>query len=370
MPTNDSNLTNTYIANTYQKLLQVDSQHSAVGSIPFDNTDVQNAIDNDSATILNGLGQKQTAIIIDHDVQYNNGGVFLKNTSFIPGGMWGIQVAPAGSESGLNFWGVGSIAQNYKLFLKNSGTLWVGYNDSSVPGTDESGYNLYVREGITSGKRVRTSSYNQNAVKDLWISYANTTGGVSLGQNEIYGVKKNEQVIIGGYQYINSGFQGYLTQGNGKAARIKNSDGNYANGGQWWEIFDGNGSGQNGWNNYNYANIIWNRVGPLVTVSFEVDDMYGSDQGDGGGIGRGIRLFYPCVLLDDDNDTVISPSVRGSNEYYAAGSGVAWSPPGTGGGGNHFVEVRSIGSIKWYLLSFDGDEHPRKCRGTFQYLLY
>jgi hypothetical protein len=36
MPANDSNLTNTYIANTYQKLLQIDSQYGSIGTTaPF-----------------------------------------------------------------------------------------------------------------------------------------------------------------------------------------------------------------------------------------------------------------------------------------------------------------------------------------------
>lgn len=357
MPTNDSNLTNTYIANTYQKLLQVDSQHSAVGSIPFDNTDVQNAIDNDSATILNGLGQKQTAIIIDHDVQYNNGGVFLKNTSFIPGGMWGIQVAQAGSESGLNFWGVGSIAQNYKLFLKNSGTLWVGYNDSSVPGADESGYNLYVREGITSGSRVRTRDYNNFIESDI---------NLSLSTNRSVGILRNEKIICSGYCQFVANYGATLTNTIVKweNTSINPIPSSYTISG----VYSGSPGGDTGWINYEYAEIYWNRVGGKVNGTIFIKHAYAGDTGRSfpdKGLGRPMLFHYPVYLLDASTLLPYYPT----GQYDIIGSGVTSK--------KELVEVKTstntpsgIGTFMVSIGAGDGDDFDRDVRANFMYQLY
>ena len=75
-----SNLTGTFIANTYQKLLQVDTDNGSVGSTaPFSAT---NAKTTSKHNILNGLGQSVGGLVIDQTgVSGFNGGLYLKNTT-------------------------------------------------------------------------------------------------------------------------------------------------------------------------------------------------------------------------------------------------------------------------------------------------
>ena len=144
-----SNLTGTFIANTYQKLLQVDTDNGSVGSTaPFSAT---NAKTTSKHNILNGLGQSVGGLVIDQTgVSGFNGGLYLKNTTSGANNdskaSWTLQTS---GDGGFNISRGGE--DNYKLFLKQSGSVWVGYDNSNVPASDVSGHNLYVREGIKSG---------------------------------------------------------------------------------------------------------------------------------------------------------------------------------------------------------------------------
>ena len=141
-----SNLTGTFIANTYQKLLQVDTDNGSVGSTaPFSAT---NAKTTSKHNILNGLGQSVGGLVIDQTgVSGFNGGLYLKNTTSGANNdskaSWTLQTS---GDGGFNISRGGE--DNYKLFLKQSGSVWVGYDNSNVPASDVSGYSLYVNNGI------------------------------------------------------------------------------------------------------------------------------------------------------------------------------------------------------------------------------
>jgi hypothetical protein len=134
-----SNLTGQFIANTFQNLLQIDSGNTS-----------------NSTTILNGLGQVKTSVAIDSNSD-SNGGLFIKDGQG-PGRVMGIQYVNANDGEGLNFWTPGSI--NANLFLKRTGTTWVGYNSggSVVVDPDVATYSLYVRDGVQVGEN--NTGYN------------------------------------------------------------------------------------------------------------------------------------------------------------------------------------------------------------------
>jgi hypothetical protein len=158
MPITDSNLAGNFISNTYQKILQTDKVNGPISSSPTINSvDILGG----KYTVLNGTGQAQAAIVIQDTSSNTNGGLFLQNTGKDPGSVWGIQIEYSGDSSntpGLNFWRPSGSTNfgNYKLFLKNTGTSFIGYS-SSLP-NDVTGYSLYTKGGI----RIETTSSTNN----------------------------------------------------------------------------------------------------------------------------------------------------------------------------------------------------------------
>jgi len=157
-----SNLTGTFIANTYQKLLQVDTDNGSVGSTaPFSAT---NAKTTSKHNILNGLGQSVGGLVIDQTgVSGFNGGLYLKNTTSGANNdskaSWTLQTS---GDGGFNISRGGE--DNYKLFLKQSGSVWVGYDNSNVPASDVSGYSLYVKNGIQVGQNTTGNNGRINLI--------------------------------------------------------------------------------------------------------------------------------------------------------------------------------------------------------------
>lgn len=135
-----------FIANTYQKVLQYDENENYTTIANFDIADLLDS----KYTLLNGAGQAVPGIAIDHTGQ-GNGGLFIKETDIDPSGAWGLQQyygngAGTDTEPGIQFWR--PYEGNYPLFLKNTGTLFVGYKGETSVTTDVPNYNLYVKDGI------------------------------------------------------------------------------------------------------------------------------------------------------------------------------------------------------------------------------
>jgi hypothetical protein len=156
-----SDLTGKFIANTYQKLLQVDNDNGSNGNTaPFIIADAR--LD-DKYNLLNGLGENVPYLVVDNTGN-GNGSIFLKNTGKDPDSLWGFQIEDSGDtygSSGLNFWRPsGSVNPGNKyLFLKNTGTTWVGFQSQDIfddvieyssqgGGTYRGTYTLYVSDGI------------------------------------------------------------------------------------------------------------------------------------------------------------------------------------------------------------------------------
>ena len=122
-----SNLTGTFIANTYQKLLQVDTDNGQNGVASFDSLLARTTT---KYNLLNGLGQTLPYLVLD-STSNGNGGIWLKdNTNDGTNNAWGIQISNSDDSSdtpGLNFWRPFNSSNfgNYKLFLKNTGSAWV-----------------------------------------------------------------------------------------------------------------------------------------------------------------------------------------------------------------------------------------------------
>jgi hypothetical protein len=168
-----SNLTGTFIANTFQKLIQVDSQYGATGSdVAFTQNDL---VTTSKYSLLNGLGNKISAIAVESGS--TGSGIFLKNTTIDPGDAWGISTLQADPfngnvEVGLSFWRPSpSTSPNlHKLFLKNTGTTWIGYEGLSggSPGTgivtDVATYSLYVKDGIQVGQNTAGNNGRINLI--------------------------------------------------------------------------------------------------------------------------------------------------------------------------------------------------------------
>ena len=153
-----SNLTGTFIANTYQKLLQYDNINGSVGTTAVFN--IADAISSSKYNLLNGLGQTMPGFVIDTTGD-GDGGLMFKDSNSDPGalslgGLWSIQTyETSNNEGGLNFWRPFGVTNpnNAKLFLKNTGSVWVGYQSSGAPSiqTDVTSYSLYVKNGIQVG---------------------------------------------------------------------------------------------------------------------------------------------------------------------------------------------------------------------------
>lgn len=131
-----SELTGNYISNTFQKLLQVDPSLPSNGNVPFN---INDAINNDYHTLVNGFAQKHQGVVIDQGG--NDGGIFLKNTSQDPNVVYGMRY----EGDGLKIFRRSSV-EDQKLYIKNTGTVWVG--DNYTPTADFNNHNLYVDKGI------------------------------------------------------------------------------------------------------------------------------------------------------------------------------------------------------------------------------
>jgi hypothetical protein len=140
-----SNLTGQFIANTFQNLLQIDS-----GNTP------------NSTTILNGLGQVKQRVTVDSNSD-PDGGLFIKDGQGT-GRIMGIQYVNSNNGEGLNFWTPNSI--NANLFLKRTGTTWVGYNSggSVVVDSDVATYSLYVKDGVQVGQNTTGNNGRINLI--------------------------------------------------------------------------------------------------------------------------------------------------------------------------------------------------------------
>ena len=385
MPTTDSNLTGTFIANTYQRLLQVDSQYGHTGTnVPFTQT---NLVTTSKHSLLNGLGNKVQVIAIEGDI--GGTGLFLKNTSLDPLSAWGIstlQADPANSntEVGLSFWRPSPSSDNnlHKLFLKNTGTLWVGYEGPSTgAGTeivsDVSGYNLYVRSGISAIDRVRTRNFNNFAENDIYVSSA-AIGKAFLGNNQSYGVIRNQEVVLSGRctwvanngaTLTNSIVRSWVINGQNYSGVIPATftiSGGYG----------GNG-GDRSWINYSSATMYWTRVGGVVNVVIYITGAYGGDWDEpfpNKGIGRPMLFHYPVYLLDPSTLLPIFPA---SGSYDVIGNGIT-SREVSGDGSEY---DREVVEVKTYTGSPAGNgafmisigskaDDNRDIRACFSYNLY
>lgn len=161
-----SNLTGTFIANTYQKLLQVDTDNGQNGVASFDSLLARTTT---KYNLLNGLGQTLPYLVLD-STSNGNGGIWLKdNTNDGTNNAWGIQISNSDDSSdtpGLNFWRPFNSSNfgNYKLFLKNTGSAWVGYGGESNLPNDVANYSLYVRNGIQVGQNTTGNNGRINLI--------------------------------------------------------------------------------------------------------------------------------------------------------------------------------------------------------------
>jgi len=168
-----SDLTGTFIANTYQKLLQYDNINGSVGTTAVFN--IAHAISSSKYNLLNGLGQTMPGFVID-TTGNGNGGLMFKDSNSDPGsllfnlgGLWSIQTyETSNSEGGLNFRRPSGVTNpnNAKLFLKNTGSVWVGYQGSGNPviPTDVANYSLYVKDGIQIGQNTAGNNGRINLI--------------------------------------------------------------------------------------------------------------------------------------------------------------------------------------------------------------
>ncbi len=340
MPTTDSNLTGTFIANTYQKLLQVDNINGSVGTTaPFDPTVANNT---SKYTLLNGLGQSVGGVVIDQTgVSGFNGGLFLKNTSTGANndgkGSWTLQTS---GDGGLNI--SRNSDDNYLFFLKQSGSAFVGYKNATIP-ADISGYSLYVNDGIVSGERERTKRHHGIPLKDssnnevcpLFISlvaYSNGTGNYpdyglqgnvlanpfrsqglntsSYARTPLFGVTRDEHVLISGYTRIygtgyNNGAYFRVINARQNSPWISQNFSTYGpsvTNANFVDIFSGGSGGNNGYYEVEYN---WVRLGNIVHVGFKLRDMIGFEVGADY---EYVFLPLPVVPLDSIGGSIKCPS--------------------------------------------------------------
>ena len=165
-----SNLTGTFIANTYQKLLQVDNVNGASGTGSFTSIDQTNLNSTSKFDLLDGLGDTVPYLSVNHGGS-PLGGIFLKNSP-VETGTWGIQIANSGDSlntPGLNIRKLGLNSGEAKLFLKRTGTAWIGYDGGFLgtpPGLEDDvlRYSLYVKDGIRVGKNETLSHGRINLI--------------------------------------------------------------------------------------------------------------------------------------------------------------------------------------------------------------
>jgi hypothetical protein len=151
MPTTDSNLAGNFISNTYQKILQTDSQFGKVGDEPFNLNELDSG--GSKNAVLNGSGKAMPGLVIDH-TSTTNGGLFLQAINGSSVEYQGIQLGNP-SSTNTSAWGMNfgkTSAFQHRMFLSNMGNLWVGYmNDASNITAGVNSYSLYVSDGIQIG---------------------------------------------------------------------------------------------------------------------------------------------------------------------------------------------------------------------------
>ena len=352
------NLTGNYVSLTYDRLLTVDTSPLISGVVVS------------PGIVQDGLGVKLTKISLDHTADPGNGGIFIINTVNTGFGIMGMQLSEDDNGSdGINFWIPGST--NNLLWVGATGKVTMGYTSGlGIPNpVFESGYTLYVNGGVTASQ-VKASSYNDANPEDLYVGFFSAKP-VSLGFNQAYGVRKNEQVVMSGTCYwIGSGPQN--GSNHNITSTVINSEGNVA--------FTNTLPDPGGWGYacYSYVYITWQRIGGIVSGSFFVGDGDGEDSVGINGIGRGMLVFYPVVLLADDNVTQEMSPLGGylsTGDMIIQGAGMAFCSYAS----NHFVEVKPTNPASFnntFIVSHDNGTSVwnhgahNQLRGTFQYTLY
>ena len=182
MPT-QQDLTGKFIATTYQKLLQIDnssnieSNSGSFDAANYSNFDIDNNIYNDENSLLDGNGKYQQGFVIDH-TQNGNGGIYIKH-KIKDSYMWGSQIEVLNGHSGLLWW---QPWNGNKLFLKNTGTLWVGNPNIE---NDDSEVSLYVKKGIKIGLDNSADSHiksTKSMTIESGISDSNYSSHIILGK--------------------------------------------------------------------------------------------------------------------------------------------------------------------------------------------
>lgn len=168
-----SNLTNQFISNTFQNLVQIQGNRTNEGLAPL--VDINNL---QAIKLLDGIGRMQQGIMLEHN---NGGGFFTKNTGF--DGVWRIQHRNLpNNEQGLNFGFKpdSSNFENAKLFIKNTGSVWVGFSEGEIESDLPNlifiaKTKFYIKGGIG----IVDQFYSNN------LSYNNTLSFVNVGNRLI-----------------------------------------------------------------------------------------------------------------------------------------------------------------------------------------
>ena len=384
-----SNLTNTFIANTYQKLLQVDNINGSVGTTAT--FDIADAISSSKYNLLNGLGQTMPGFVID-TTGNGNGGLMFKDSNYDPGGgLWSIQTfETSNNEAGLNFWRPSGVtnAANAKLFLKNTGSVWVGYQDSVNPTpvipTDVSGYSLYVKDGIKSFERAKTKrhhgitstsfeGFTDTATSPFFVSLRPSSypdwnqagnsgpfsiGSSSLGRTPVLGVTRDDNVILSGYYESpgagNNGLYFRIINARQIAPWINHGNPN----GNFIDIYSGGGGGNN---QYLSVQMHWQRIGAIVNVAFKVN--LASTGASQDGSKRYVYIPLPVVPINAYGGYLQHPT-----NYNIWGSGVILQD---GNGWFEGAEVKTeFAQAPFFRLSWGNKPDNRDIRGHFSYTLF
>jgi hypothetical protein len=354
MPTTDSNLTGTFIANTYQKLLQADTNYGSVGTTAT--FSISNAVTTSKHTLLNGLGETVPGLAID-TTGNGNGGLMFKDTNSDPGGLWSIQTyETSNNEGGLNFWrpnaGGNPNDNNAKLFLKNTGTVWIGYQNSGAPiiPVDVSGHSLYVKDGVKSGIYSGWADFPNSGEQSNFYSLTNKV--LQLGNN-------NEIFTSGISEFSSNTFFDNQLSNYCDDVSISN------------QFFLPQSTSD--------CKIIWSRIGQVVFCSFIITNT--TYLGESGNVQRAI-IPVPVNTLSGYNNRG-----NGGFDSFGFGSGAAYVSPDNGGGRNsnyngndnslEGVEVKMGGAFggnqKSYFtvsVNYEGSSGDiNSWRGSFAYLV-